>query len=84
MAVLLRLGAVFVPPQDTRALVTDSRAPDGRILIDVLGYQRWVEGPKAAVPSLSRGREGQIMQLPAHMDMALKRKKELENSGIEP
>jgi hypothetical protein len=24
------------------------------------------------------------MQLPAHMDMALKRKKELENSGIEP
>jgi predicted RNA-binding protein len=48
-------------------LVTDSRTPDGRILIDVLGYQRWVEG-----------------QLPAQMDLALKRKKELENSGIEP
>jgi hypothetical protein len=54
------------------------RAPDGRILIDVLGYQRWVEGPRAAVPSLSRGREGQIMQHPAQMDLALKRKKEPE------
>ena len=24
------------------------RAPDGRIVIDVLGYQRWVEGPRSA------------------------------------
>jgi hypothetical protein len=52
------------------------RAPDGRIVIDVSGYQRWVEGPKAAVTSLSRGREGPKMQLPAQMDLALKRNKE--------
>jgi hypothetical protein len=54
------------------------RAPDGRIVIDVLGYQRWVEGPKAAVTSRSRGLEGPKMQLPAQMDLALKRKKEPE------
>jgi hypothetical protein len=54
------------------------RAPDGRIVIDVLGYQRWVEGPKAPVTSLSRGREGPKMQLPAQMDLALKRNKEPE------
>src|SRR5271155_3926875 len=52
------------------------RAPDGRILIDVLGYQRWVEGPRAAVTSHPRGREGQKMQLPLQMDLVLKRKKE--------
>src|SRR3984885_2770157 len=40
------------------------RAPDGRILIDVLGYQRWVEGPRAAMASQSRGLEGQKMHLP--------------------
>jgi hypothetical protein len=38
------------------------RAPDGRIVIDVLGYQRWVEGPTAAVTSHSRGPEGQKMR----------------------
>jgi|SRR5580658_3632212 hypothetical protein len=54
------------------------RAPDGRIVIDVLGYQRWVEGSKAAVTSLSRGLEGPKMQPPAQMNLALKRKKEPE------
>jgi hypothetical protein len=57
------------------------RAPDGRILIDVLGYQRWVEGPREAVTSDSRGREGQKMQLPVQMDLALKRKKETGSDG---
>ena len=57
------------------------RAPDGRVLIDVLGYQRWVEGPREAVTSDSRGREGQKMQLPVQMDLALKRKKETESDG---
>src|SRR5580692_459303 len=57
------------------------RAPDGRILIDVLGYQRWVEGPREAVTSDSRGRGGQKMQLPVQMDLALKRKKETESDG---
>ena len=54
------------------------RAPDGRILIDVLGYQRWVEGPGAAVTPHARGLEGNRMRLPAQMDLALKRKKEPE------
>ena len=40
------------------------RAPDGRIVIDVLGYQRWVEGPRAAVTSHSRGLEGQKTHSP--------------------
>jgi hypothetical protein len=57
------------------------RAPDGRILIDVLGYQRWVEGPREAVTSDSRGRERQKMQLPVQMDLALKRKEETESDG---
>ena len=57
------------------------RAPDGRILIDVLGYQRWVEDPREAVTSDSRGREGQKMQLPVQMNLALKRKKETESDG---
>src|SRR6266404_3162872 len=52
------------------------RAPDGHIVIDVLGYQRWVEGPRAAVTSPSRGLEGKIMQLPMQMDLALRREKE--------
>lgn len=41
-------------------------APDGRIVIDVLGYQRWVESPKAAVASHPRGPEGQRTSLPVH------------------
>jgi len=57
------------------------RAPDGRILIDVLGYQRWVEGPRAAVTSPSRGLEGKIMQLPMQMDLALRREKEIKSGG---
>ena len=54
------------------------RAPDGRIVIEVLGYQRWVEGPGAAVTPHARGLEGNRMRLPAQMDLALKRKKESE------
>ena len=57
------------------------RAPDGRILIDVLGYQRWVEGPKAAAASHSRGLEGQKTSLPVQMDLALKREKEIKSNG---
>jgi hypothetical protein len=57
------------------------RAPDGRILIDVLGYQRWVEGPRAAVTSHSRGLEGKKMQLPMQMDLALRREKEVKSDG---
>jgi hypothetical protein len=57
------------------------RAPDGRILIDVLGYQRWVEGPKAAVASHSRGLEGRRASLPVQMDLALKREKEIRSNG---
>ncbi len=57
------------------------RAPDGRIVIDVLGYQRWVEGPRAAMTSHSRGREGKKMQLPMQMDLVLRREKELKSDG---
>ena len=35
------------------------RAPDGRIVIDVLGYQRWVEGTRTAIARREdRGSEG--------------------------
>ena len=57
------------------------RAPDGCILIDVLGYQRWVECPKPAVASHSRGHEGRRTSLPVQMDLALKREKEITNNG---
>jgi len=57
------------------------RAPDGRILIDVLGYQRWVEGARAAVLSHSRGLGGQEMRVPAQMDLTLKREKENKSDG---
>ncbi len=30
------------------------RAPDGRIVIDVLGYQRWVEGPSTGSSQAKR------------------------------
>ncbi len=49
------------------------RAPDGRIVIDVLGYQRWVEGPRSAVHGEKI--EGQKAQLPQQMDLALRREK---------
>jgi hypothetical protein len=57
------------------------RAPDGRIVIDVLGYQRWVESPGAAAASHSRGLEGQKTSLPMQMDLALKREKEIKSNG---
>ncbi len=57
------------------------RAPDGRILIDVLGYRRWVEGPKTAVASHPMGLEGQKTLLPVQMDLALKREKEIKSNG---
>ena len=57
------------------------RAPDGRIVIDVLGYQRWVKSPKAAVASHPRGPEGQRTSLPVQMDLALKREKEVKSIG---
>jgi hypothetical protein len=46
----------------------------------VLGYQRWVEGPKAAVVTHSRGLEGQKTSLPVQMDLALKRNKEIKSN----
>jgi hypothetical protein len=57
------------------------RAPDGRIVIDVLGYQRWVEGPKAPAASHSTGLEGKKTSLPVQMDLALKREKEIKSNG---
>jgi hypothetical protein len=57
------------------------RAPDGRILIDVLGFQRWVEGSGAAMTSPSRGLEGHKAQLPVQMDLALRREKEIKSDG---
>jgi hypothetical protein len=51
------------------------RAPDGRIVIDVLGYQRWVEGPKAVATS------DQKAQLPVQIDLVLKREKEIKTGG---
>src|SRR5208283_4794701 len=49
------------------------RAPDGHILIDVLGYQRWVEGPRATITSHSMGLGGTKAQFQVQMDLALKR-----------
>ena len=57
------------------------RAPDGRILIDVLGYQRWVEGSKTPTALHSRGLEGKKTSLPVQMDLALKREKEIKSNG---
>jgi hypothetical protein len=55
------------------------RAPDGRILIDVLGYQRWVEGPSSAMTSHSRGLGRTKPRFPVQMDLALKRDKEIKS-----
>jgi len=49
------------------------RAPDGRIVIDVLGYQRWVESPRAGVHG--ENVNSQKAQLPVQMDLALRREK---------
>jgi hypothetical protein len=46
------------------------RAPDGRIVIDVVGYQRWVEGASAAIGERT---ESHKARLPVQMDLALKR-----------
>src|SRR5208283_2363379 len=56
------------------------RAPDGRIVIDVLGYQRWVEGSKVAVHG-DKKIKGQKALLPVQMDLALKRQKGIEGDG---
>ncbi len=55
------------------------RASDCRILIDVLGYLRRVEGPRAAVdaPRIA----GQKRQLPVQMDLALRREKGTSGDG---
>ena len=55
------------------------RAPDGRIVIDVLGYQRWVEGTRAAVHE--NNSEGQKMRLPVQMDLSLRREKGTPGDG---
>ena len=55
------------------------RAPDGRIVIDVLGYQRWVEGARAAIHE--ERTEGQKPRLPVQMDLALKREKGTPGDG---
>jgi hypothetical protein len=57
------------------------RAPDGRILIDVLGYQRWVESSKTPTALHSRGLEGKKTSHPVQMDLALKREKEIKSNG---
>jgi hypothetical protein len=56
-------------------------APDGRILIDVLGYQRWVESSKTPTALHSRGLEGKKTSLPMQMNLALKREKETKSNG---
>jgi hypothetical protein len=55
------------------------RAPDGRIVIDVLGYQRWIEGPRAAVPGDKLA--SQKAQLPVQMDLVLRREKGTQGDG---
>ncbi len=55
------------------------RAPDGRIVIDVLGYQRWVEGTRTAIHEEKT--EGQKPRLPVQMDLALRREKGTPGDG---
>jgi hypothetical protein len=58
------------------------RAPDGRIVIDVLGYQRWVEGARAPVTPLQcKKLAGQKAQRPLQMALTLKREKYIERAG---
>jgi hypothetical protein len=49
------------------------RAPDGRILIDIVGYQRWIDGHVATVNLNSKGIERQKSRLPMQMDLTLRR-----------
>ena len=55
------------------------RAPDGRIVIDVVGYQRWIEGPRAAVHREKI--EIEKPQLPVQMDLTLRREKGTQGDG---
>jgi hypothetical protein len=48
------------------------RAPDGRIVIDVVGYQRWIEGQSPAVTPLGKSRP------PMQMNLTLMRAKEIK------
>jgi hypothetical protein len=43
-----------------------------------VGYQRWIEGPRAAV---SEKIEGQKPQLPVQMDLGLRREKGTQGDG---
>jgi hypothetical protein len=47
------------------------RAPDGRIVIDVVGYQRWVEGQSPVVTP------GNKAKPPVQMNLTLMRAKEI-------
>jgi hypothetical protein len=55
------------------------RAPDGRIVIDVLGYQRWVESPSAAVHAEKTN--SRKAQLPEQMHLVLRREKGTQGDG---
>ena len=57
------------------------RAPDGRIVIDIVGYQRWIDGPSATVTSHPRGPRRQKSQLLMQMDLTLRNEKEINNVG---
>ena len=50
------------------------RAPDGRIVIDVVGYQHWVEGQSPAVTP------GKKTKPPAQMNLTLMRTKEIKSN----
>jgi hypothetical protein len=54
-------------------------APDGRIVIDVLGYQRWVEGTRSAIHEEKT--KVQKARLSVQMDLALKREKGIPGDG---
>jgi hypothetical protein len=55
------------------------RAPDGRIDIDVLGYQRWIECPRASVHREKNN--GQKTQFPVQMGLAIRREKGTQGDG---
>jgi hypothetical protein len=50
------------------------RAPDGRIVIDVVGYQRWVEGQSPTVTPFIKA------QPPTQMNLTLIRAKEIKSN----
>jgi hypothetical protein len=51
------------------------RAPDGRITIDVVGYQRWVEGQ---APIVTRGK---TTASPVQMNLTLMRTNEIRSNA---